>query len=164
MVVTERKRSFLLLMVLLSLTACQSTLTPAKPSVSPLGSPLAAMSVLPTPFPLPTPTADTGVVMGKLTSNDPYALIGLILYLGDIVEADDETHVAFLDRSRAPLGKFDPATGQFAFAEVPPGSYSLIIYEVETTGRVYLGPSGDVYTIEVRAGEVTDLGAVALPE
>jgi len=88
----------------------------------------------------------------------------LILYLGDIVEADDETHVAFLDRSRAPLGKFDPATGQFAFAEVPPGSYSLIIYEVETTGRVYLGPSGDVYTIEVRAGEVTDLGAVALPE
>ncbi|MBN1921490.1 MAG: hypothetical protein JW892_09610 [Anaerolineae bacterium] len=159
------KRSFLLFLVLLiGLVACQSTSTPVVvPSVSPLDSPLTTVSVISTPVPPPTPAADRGVVVGTLTSDEPFALVGLILYLGDIIEADDETHVGFLDRSRAPLGQFDSTTGRFVFADVPPGIYSLIIYEVETTGRVYLEPSGDVYVIEVRAGETTDLGAVMLP-
>jgi len=165
MAIPWTKRSLLFFLVLLmGLTACQSTSTPVVgPSVSPLDSPLTAVSTISTPVPPPTPAADKGVVVGTLTSDDPFALIGLILYLGDIIEADDETHVGFLDRSKAPLGQFDSTTGRFVFADVPPGMYSLIIYEVETTGRVYLGPSGDVFVIEVGAGETVDLGAVMLP-
>lgn len=154
----------LVLMVLIVMTAsCQSTGGGEDmATISPLESPLVQRSVLPSPPPVPEPSADKGVVVGKLVADDPLTLIGQMLYLGNIINADEQTHMGFLDRSKDPVAQMDIASGQFFFADIEAGDYSLIIYEVESTGRVYLDASGDVHLVRVEAGEVTDLGEINL--
>jgi len=143
-------------------SACQHVT--ASPVVSPL-SPLAGASLLsapPTPWLVPTPSPGMGVVIGRLVANDPTARVGLSIFLGDVVNVGDGSHVAFLNRQNAPIGRVDTVTGRFVFVDVPPGEYSLIVSDVELGGRAYLGPSGDVQVIKVIADQITDLGDISV--
>ena len=145
-------------------TACQDATTPTANTL--VGeSPLVAENspyVLPTLGPVPSPSPGKGVVVGRLTATDPVAMIGLTIFLGDIVNVGDGTHAAFLNRQKAPIGRLDATTGRFYFTDVLPGQYSLIISEVEVGGRAYMAPSGDVQVVEVIADQITDLGDVWL--
>jgi len=113
-----------------------------------------------THIPIPTPSSGRGVVVGRLVTNAPDSLIGLSIFLGDVIVINEHAHAAFLNRQQAPIGRLDTTSGWFVFTDVDPGLYALIISEPEVGSWVYMNPEGDIIVIEVLANEVTNLGEV----
>jgi len=111
---------------------------------------------------IPTPSPTEGVVVGRLVANNTNDRIGLSIFLGDVITLGEESHAAFLDRERAPIGDLNPATGWFVFKHVRPGIYALIISEPEAGSRAYMTAEGDVMVIKVNPGEITSLGDIFL--
>lgn len=109
---------------------------------------------------IPTPPSGRGVVVGRIVTNAPDALVGLSIFLGDIVVINERTHAAFLNKQQAPIGRLDTTSGWFVFTDVNPGLYALIISEPEVGSWVYMTPEGDIMVIEVFANEVTNLGEI----
>ena len=107
---------------------------------------------------IPTPFPGYGIVTGKIVTKDPARMIGLSIFLGDIIIISENRHGAFLDKKRAPIGIFDYTTGRFIFEKVRPGIYALIISEPESGGWVYMTNEGDVVVIKVLENKITDLG------
>jgi hypothetical protein len=120
--------------------------------------------VVPTSWP-PTPSLGTGVVIGKLSSssqtNFPYTAQDL--YMGRLIPATQpnmEPAVAFT------YGE-DPATtvhnsdGTFAFTDVVPGTYALLIW-TPGTSFVVEAPKGGLIKVVVETNKTTDLGTVVL--
>lgn len=112
------------------------------------------------PF-IPTPHPGYGVVVGYLVAETPADLVGLSVFLGDVITLGDGTHGAFLDRHIAPVAYLDSTTGWFVFERVSPGLYALIVSEPELGSQVYM-QANDVKVVEVIAGQVVDLGEVRL--
>lgn len=108
---------------------------------------------------VPTPYPGYGVVIGRLVSDSPVNLIGLSIFLGDIIVLNQETHAAFLNRQIAPVGRLDFTSGWFVFERVKPGLYALIISEPEIGSWVYR-QSDDVTVVEVKADQVVNLGEI----
>jgi hypothetical protein len=121
-------------------------------------------NVSPKSFP-PTPRPGTGVVIGQLVSSSktdfPYTAQDL--YLGRLIPAtqsDAEPAVAFTYGD-------DPGTtvrnpdGTFAFTDVVPGTYALLIW---TSGSSFAiqAPGGGLTKVVVEADKTTDLGTVVL--
>lgn len=151
-----------ILVIGILLTTCQSPRVPY--SGSPLGfeSPIyplrAGGSVTPI---VPTPYPGYGVVVGRLVNETPTNLVGLSVFLGDIIDLGDGSHGAFLNRQIAPAARLDFITGWFVFERVNPGLYALIISEPELGSWVYM-QAGKIKVIDVRAGQVIDLGEIPL--
>jgi hypothetical protein len=105
------------------------------------------------------------VVTGILLRGDPpEAPQVAILYLGRILTHTDGTPVmAGVDKQTAPSSGVD-ATGHFAFSEVPPGQYALVLDAVSKTLILRDPVDGTDLFIEVTAGEVTDLGELSYPD
>jgi hypothetical protein len=62
-----------------------------------------------------------------------------------------------------PRATQDPATGAFVFKDVPPGKYALAIW-TPVGDTIIQKPGSDEYLlVEVKAGEITDLGTVLVP-
>lgn len=111
---------------------------------------------------IPIPRDGFGVVIGTLELQNEQDRVGLIIYLGDIfVDASGYTG-GFLDIEKAPVAKFYPANGEFDFTDVEPGIYSLIVYEAVLGGRAYSDEEGNIVSIEVKNGEITDLGKISI--
>lgn len=117
-----------------------------------------------TPLVIPDPGEDTGVVTGKLLTADengePYLAT---LYLARTVDADEEGFpplIAFSEETD-PRAVQD-STGQFVVAEVPPGTYALVIWTPVTSIVIEETDSEEYLLFEVKAGEVTDLGIIPL--
>jgi len=110
----------------------------------------------------PIPQDGFGVVIGTLELRNERDRVGLIIYLGDIfVDASGYTG-GFLDIEKAPVAKFYPTNGAFVFTDVEPGIYSLIVYEVVLGGRAYTDVEGNIVSIKVQNGEITDLGKISI--
>lgn len=107
----------------------------------------------------PTPYPGYGVVVGRLATETPEDLVGLSVFLADIIALGDGTNGAFLNRQSAPVAHLDFTTGWFVFERVSPGLYALVVSEPELGSWVYM-QAGDVNIVEVTAGQVIDLGEV----
>jgi hypothetical protein len=99
-----------------------------------------------------------------LADDPPQPLEWALLYLGEVIEGQDGAPVmAALDKQTAPHTQPD-STGRFAFADVPPGRYALIV-DLITSSVVLRQPSdGSDMLIEVVGGEITDLGELIYPD
>lgn len=89
---------------------------------------------------------------------------GLMLYLGDIFVDSSGFVGGFLDASKAPVADYNSVNGNFIFSDIKPGTYSLIIYEVVLGGKAYTDSEGNIVSIEVKDGEITDLGKIYIDE
>lgn len=138
--------------------ACQGQT--ASPVWSPSESPIDRLEgeglVVPV---IPTPYPGYGVVVGRLVTESPVDLVGLSIFLGDVIVLGEETHVAFLNRQIAPRGRLDVTNGWFVFERVNPGLYALVVSEPELGSWVYT-QSSDIKIVEVSADQVVNLGEV----
>jgi hypothetical protein len=169
--------TLLLLMSLVLLSGCDTGQTPVPEateeeiSQSPLATPTTEIEPSPTPteevqvVEVPSPSPDTGVVTGILLRGDPpEAPKVAILYLGRILTADDGTPVmAGVDKQIAPKSGVD-STGRFAFSDVPPGQYALVLDAISRTLILRNPTDATDLLIDVTAGEVTDLGKLTYPD
>jgi hypothetical protein len=119
-------------------------------------------AVEPTAAPAVAPTSDPtlGTVQGTLLVNgQPPDQTSL--YLAEVVASGEGIGVAALDPAQDPRAHPD-ATGRFTFYNVPPGRYSLGI--LSPVGPVLIRDTGGTeITLEVEAGEATDLGVIDVP-
>jgi hypothetical protein len=110
----------------------------------------------------PTPSApDKATITGRLLINpdNPRPVAGALLYLAEIIrEASGTPYLAGFERVNSPRTLTD-AAGQFAFVDVAPEHYSLVLDRVREAfllGNPDESP-GD-FIFEAKAGEVLDLG------
>jgi hypothetical protein len=114
----------------------------------------------------PTPNPGTGVIIGQIKSSTQggYSYTAQDLYLGKLIPAnqpDAEPAVSF-------TYGVDPSTsvrnpdGTFAFTDVVPGTYVLIIW-TPVTSFVIISPEGGLIKVIVEPDKTTDLGTVILP-
>ncbi len=115
----------------------------------------------PPPFVLPTPEQDTGVVTGQLLASESGEPIeAQTVYLGSIIELDPGPgYILSLNEQKSP--HVDTTTdGFFAFGQVPPGTYVLIVWTPFDARSVIDPVLGTEMEIIVTAGQTTDLGVV----
>ncbi len=117
------------------------------PTAQPLVSPTA----------LPEPKSDSGHVTGTLLQNGEPAR-NAILYLAEVIEDDQgQERVASYDRVNSPKSVTD-SQGNFAFTDIPPGKYGLVL-DVVVSSYLLLDPeTGEQFLFTVKGGEVTALG------
>jgi len=155
-----RIRMLLPLLLVFLLVGCQSPTTEVSTQPEAENSTGPVFPEVEIPNPVPDPEKGKSNVVGKIIGPDPVENIGLILYLGDLIQVNEDEIGGFLDQSKAPRALFDPKSGQFVFQNVEPGKYSLILYQVELGGQAYLAPNGSVQIIEARVDETVDLGDI----
>lgn len=120
------------------------------------------------PVVVPQPaSASVGVATGKVLriaeggTREPVA--GYYIYLGRILQNNlgDESIVE-LDKATAPKARLN-AFGEFVFVDVPPGRYGLMLELLR--GAVLLNDpdSGGNMIVEIKGGDVVDLGEMAYP-
>ena len=119
---------------------------------------------LPESLVVPEPGKGTGIVIGKMVSGpDKQPFLGA-LYLARTIKADKEglpPIVAFSDSSD-PLAVQDQS-GRFLFIDIPPGVYALMIWNPVTSTVIQDEKTKEYRLIEVKAGEMTDLGPITFP-
>jgi len=101
-----------------------------------------------------------GAIKGTIQTEVKTDRVGLILYLGDVITDSNGMFGGFLNPETAPVAKYDATSGDFAFIDIKPGNYSLIIHEVVLGGQAYVDENGNVVIISVEEGKVTDLGII----
>jgi len=175
---------FLVLFIVLSLGACQQTtnsvetqLGRSNPNSSPIsqssigddqGSPLFEDpydQTLPksesTPFVVPTPEQDTGVVTGQLSysgTDDP--VMNNTLYLGFkiyLTPGPDYTY-GFTQHGSPRVTTDDE--GRFAIGGITPGAYIVLLWSLSGTSMAHYPESSQELEINVEAGKVLDLGRI----
>ena len=109
---------------------------------------------------IPTQDVEKGIVTGRIITDNPADRNGLIIYLGDIFVDSKGSAGGFLDKQKAPNGVVNGENGEFTIRDVPPGQYSLIIYEVVMGGKAYQDETGNVVIIKVEPGKTVDLGDI----
>lgn len=107
-----------------------------------------------------TPTPNTGVVVGKLVDEVGNPYLGT-LYLGNTINADQPGFQPVVEFSEQnPHADVDPATGQFVFTSVPPGTYGLIWWTPVGSDLIFMPNRTSMLLVDVSGGVVTDLGSV----
>ncbi len=152
---------------MLVMAACNSpTLTP---SSSPLSSPLSLKSVIPTPVSklvIPTPEPGAAVIHGRFqpTTEDGKVLLTGIVYAATVETSQGPTPMPFLkiNFDIDPRSSIDPATGEFAIANIKPGQYGILVHTPIRDFAVN-DDSNHTRLITVTAGQSLDLGTVMLP-
>lgn len=101
-----------------------------------------------------------GAVKGIIISEVSEDRIGIVIYLGQVIEDSNGQSLAVLNTDNAPVANYDSISGEFSFSDVPPGNYSLIIHEVVFGGQAYVDEEGKLVIISVNQGSVKDVGNV----
>jgi hypothetical protein len=122
---------------------------------------------LPTPFTIPEPGANTGVVTGRVLDVDSGGALGnLEVYLGYknylTPEPGAPAGAAYtyeIQRNSSPH-IFADEQGRFALGEVPPGEYILIVFTPNSISVAFEQNSDMELAVIVEAGKVLDLGDV----
>ncbi len=163
---------WLLLLTLLSFLVggCQEKPTEVSDVYSPLPTPTneASDDAVPTPDAatntVPTPDPDSGVVTGKLMRGSPPQPVEYaILYLGTVLTQDGEPVMTSVNKQTDPK-TITAEDGRFTFAQVPPGRYALMMDLITSAVVLHHPTQNKNLLIEVKAGEVTDLGELVYPE
>ncbi len=156
-----RSRCFCVLFLgalLMTLAGC----SPETPNPAVSRSPLAgSTATAATPTLLPrnhTPLPNRGVVWGIL-SREGQPAADQTMYLALMISEGGEIGVAALDPVRDPRAETD-ASGYFVFLNVPPGRYALGI--MSPAGPVLIRRADDEIIVEVKAGQIADLGTVTI--
>jgi hypothetical protein len=109
----------------------------------------------------PATTATTGAVHGSIlvyVDGQPKPLTDIIVALAEVLPSDDGiARVAGYEASRAPRAAISPE-GEFTIDNAPPGQYGLIVDAVMTSALLNDPKSGDSYLIDVKPGEVVEMG------
>jgi len=156
--------------IAVGLEAC-STPPPTVPTpgVSPLTSPLASPVVpraVPTPA-LPTPVSKDkavvgGVILREIQGQPVQGLTSGRLFLGTVHMENGRPLMAGLDKNKAPQ-TLAMDNGQFMFKEVPASVY-VLIFDSPGGAVVLKNPkTGADMLIEVKGGEVINLGELRYP-
>jgi hypothetical protein len=129
----------------------------ATPGGTTFTSPLAGPKILPTPS-----SSDKGTIGGVLIRDvtgqavQPY--VGAVLYIAPLVNnSEGAPMLAGLDKSTAPKAQTNDQ-GFFAFTDVAPGTYALIFDTPLSSFILHRPGSGDALLVEVKGGDVHDLG------
>jgi hypothetical protein len=164
---------FLLPVVLVSCASATTTVTVGSPE-SPL-SPLAVREE--SPVATPSPPATTPAVELQVPTQDPqmasiegsiamegYPAGGLpaTLYLGDPTGANPMGAYVALDIETAIRG-YVRSDGTFTFPNVPPGTYSVVVW---TPAAAYIVPdpaTGETWLIEISEDSRFDTGHIMVP-
>ncbi len=167
----RRCRYVLLLLGVFALGACgqeeiATVSAPETDMVSPLPTAMTEANLEPTTGvatpglpPDLTPKPDLGLAQGTLKIDGVLAP-GETLYLAPMVATGESMGVAGLNTDSDPRAATDE-TGTFTFLDVPPGQYALAV--ISPFGPVVIkGPDGKEIVIDVEAGELTELGAIAI--
>ena len=130
-------------------------------SAYPVGNgPVDQNIIIPESIDIPTPSKDSGVVIGRiLVEGSREAYLGANLLLGEVVEADQPGYpplIGFSEQSnpKAVIAK----DGSFLFINVPPGKYGLVMTNLLSTSLIENPETGESLIISVDAGELIDLG------
>ncbi|WP_129671184.1 hypothetical protein [Candidatus Chloroploca sp. Khr17] len=115
------------------------------------------------PEPLPVPSEGTGVVHGVLYNlqTDEIVYDAIVLYLSPVIATDAATMDAVSHDPENDPWVTPDVEGGFAFGDVPPGRYAIV---VQGPLNQYLVRQGDDRSkdliFEVEAGQTLDLGKV----
>ncbi|HXF60390.1 MAG TPA: hypothetical protein VNK95_02160 [Caldilineaceae bacterium] len=133
-------------------------------------SPLQAESPLAAPeSPLPTPVSITdpemGAFVGRIVStnlpgNPPLAGSGV--RLGNVIWNEDHTDGTFVIEGSKSPGADIAADGTFAFLDLPPGEYVMVVGDLLGKHEVIVDADGKAKIFVAEAGEVTDLGTIGV--
>lgn len=164
------KRLSVVLLLTLLLVGCgaESTATPV------FESPLVKDSPLPTPkepkptefvpMPIPMPSADRGAIVGRFVdfeSGEPARTV-MPVFLGDLSAlSPGDSFVVTMLPTRSPRTEVD-AQGYFAFQDVEPGTYAMILWTPMNTWVISDPETEEAILVTVNAGEITDLGEVTI--
>ena len=137
--------------------------------VSPLPTPTPeAASSSPTETPTvsepATPTVDAGLITGVLLRGSPPEPLSYgVLYLGKVILENGVPAVASMNKTAAPSARLGP-DGQFAFEQVPPGQYALMLDLITSTIILRHPETGGDLLIDSVAGQTTDLGELVFSD
>ena len=120
---------------------------------------------LPAELSIPTPESGSGIIVGQLLTpgagGEPYYTS---IYLARTIDTDKAGYppiIAFSE-NEDPLASQDK-TGTFLFENVEPGLYALAIFSPLASTIIQDPDTGDYMLVEVRAGEVLELGVIGIP-
>ena len=161
----------LIAILIVAISACSLDSSSFLLTESPLASPLQAESPLAAPpftLALPPVTSGMGQVYGRVTALSPGAkgILAGDFYLAPVIYGEPETEgdpkVPFISLSVGIDQTSDDkdADGQFAFYDVPPGEYGIVIY-TPIQQFLFPGDVGPLY-ITVKAGEAINIGEVII--
>jgi hypothetical protein len=161
------KKVMLLAGLFLFLVGCSSdqSAPTISPIVSPLGSPLE--NTLPTsdnvddsPPSFPSPSAGLAVISGRIidlaTNNRPDESV---IYLGDVQQLDTGKPVVSLNQKQDQYA-IPAENGWFAFSEVPPGDYGVILFTPDVSFLLDDPDGSGSLIIDVEADEELKLGTI----
>jgi hypothetical protein len=120
---------------------------------------------LPDKLNIPTPESGNGIIVGQLLTPGPGGEpFYNPLYLATTIPASIEGYppVIALSESDAPSSTQDKE-GRFLFVNIPPGTYALALWSPVASTIIQDPETGDYMLVEVREGEVLDLGVIGIP-
>ena len=152
----------ILAIVILFLSAC-NTNTVAIPLASPLGSPLASAPSLSYAKPSAGKGAATGRLFTRLNGQE-VGYVGGDLFLGSFLPGSksDAPPIVSFSADTDPKAVVYQADGQFAFTNIAPGTYTLVIWS-PATSFVVENPGKGAVTVVIEPDKVTELGSVLIP-
>jgi hypothetical protein len=166
------KRIILVLIVVampLLYSGCVSSSIPPTPGPaqipSPNFSPIATVASFTSPLPVevPSPAPGQSTVKGQLLSIDHKPVTG-VLYLARAVQSNQPNYppLIALSENTDPKAEVNDKTGSFAFSNVAPGSYALMLWGPLGSSILSRADSGDLILVEPKANETVDLGVVVV--
>jgi hypothetical protein len=167
-----RNRSSILAIALgvLFLTGC--VMVTPQPETSPLTAatpaPVATMMSSPEPMSATSTTQPqvvtdpaNAILLGKVfpkDGNDPKPLPGTAMWLAKVHWNADRTDGAFLlDGATSPSATIKD-DNSFAFTNVPPGDYAIIVGDPMGMNAIVMEPGGKAKVVTLEAGKTLDVG------
>jgi hypothetical protein len=119
------------------------------------------------PLVIPTPSAGMGIVKGQfsLTNTEQRIILIADIFLAPLVYSEGTVSIPFirLDPDNDPMATLRNQRDEFAFVDVAPGEYGIILHGPVTD---YVVPSEDSETgfliVTVKPGETTDVGIIEI--
>ncbi len=149
-----------LLLILLFVTAC----TPIRGGTS--TNPLNSVPSTVTPnteiiYVVPTPGADTGVVIGTILDiSTKKPLGGHTIYLGTIIYMTPAPAHSYVLQETSSPHTYADQDGHFALGNVQPGNYIVMVWTPIGTTVIIDPKTGIELNVVVEAGKTVDLGNI----
>jgi hypothetical protein len=129
--------------------------TPTKPQASPLPE------ESPDPTPLPPPPPSKGAVTGRIiNAATGQRTIGMTVYLGTVKPMGSKDGNIVTMKENASPHTLSDADGYFAFTDIEPDTYALILWTPLNSIVVPDPDTGREFMVTVQDGQITELGDV----